>query len=74
MSARNNPYSRRGPTLAQQRPMSTPIFDELLREFSIRMEEQRGVPPDQPDQGAQVPPPAGPPAGQTAAAHRHRAD
>jgi hypothetical protein len=64
--------------------MSTPIFDELLREFSIRMEEQRGVPPDQPEQGVQVPPPAGAPASQSnqaaaatasaAAAHRHRAD
>jgi hypothetical protein len=62
--------------LAQQRPMSTPIFDELLREFSILMEEQRGAPPDQPEQVAQVPSAAGPPAGQAnqAAAHRHRAD
>jgi hypothetical protein len=54
--------------------MSTPIFDELLREFSIRMEEQRGLQADQPEQ-AQIPPPAGPPASQTnQAAHRHRAD
>jgi hypothetical protein len=62
--------------VAQQRPMSTPIFDELLREFSIRMEEQRGVPPDQPEPAAaQVPPPATAPANQTnQAAHRHRAD
>jgi hypothetical protein len=60
--------------LAQQRPMSTPIFDELLREFSIRMEEQRGLQADQPEQ-AQIPPPAGPPVSQTnQAAHRHRAD
>ncbi|MET0237273.1 MAG: hypothetical protein ABW224_21665 [Kibdelosporangium sp.] len=65
--------------MAQQRPMSTPIFDELLREYSIRMEEHRGA-PDQPDSAMApvVPPPTGPPAGQTSQAaqtgHRHRAD
>ena len=65
--------------MAQQRPMSTPIFDELLREFAIRMEEQR----DQADPPA-VPTPAAPPATTPNAAaappstqpatHRHRAD
>ena len=61
--------------MAQQRPMSTPIFDELLREFSIRMEEQRGAAPELPEPAQVVPPPAGPPANQTnQAAHRHRAD
>jgi hypothetical protein len=53
--------------------MSTPIFDELLREFSIRLEEQRGVPPE--SEPVQVPTPAGPPANQSnQAVHRHRAD
>jgi hypothetical protein len=61
--------------MAQQRPMSTPIFDELLREFSIRLEEQR----EQAEPPA-VPVPAPPPAttANTSAAqpanHRHRAD
>ncbi|MBP2325532.1 S-adenosylmethionine synthetase [Kibdelosporangium banguiense] len=58
--------------MAQQRPMSTPIFDELLREFSIRMEEQRGAPLDQPEPAAaQVTPQAGQ---SNQAVHRHRAD
>jgi hypothetical protein len=54
--------------MAQPRPMSTPIFDELLREFAVRMEEQREheEPPTVPQpvaaQGPQTP------------VHRHRAE
>jgi hypothetical protein len=56
--------------MAQQRPMSTPIFDELLREFASRMEEQR-----EQEEPPTVPQPASPPPNQQAAAtHRHRAD
>jgi hypothetical protein len=56
--------------MAQQRPMSTPIFDELLREFANRMEEQR-----EREEPPTVPQPSPPPA-QTpqTTAHRHRAD
>jgi hypothetical protein len=44
--------------------MSTPIFDELIREFASRMEEQRTA--QQPEQASpQQPAPS---------AHRHRAD
>ena len=55
------------------RPMSTPIFDELLREFASRMDDQRGAQPDQADQAAPAhaaapATPAGPPT------HRHRAE
>jgi hypothetical protein len=57
--------------MAQQRPMSTPIFDELLREFTKRMEEprEREEPPTVP-QPSSSPPAQNP---QTTA-HRHRAD
>jgi len=47
--------------------MSTPIFDELLREFAGRMEEHPLEPP------AQVPPPV-PAAPATPASRRHRAE
>ncbi|MEV4317212.1 hypothetical protein [Actinocrispum sp. NPDC049592] len=57
--------------MVQQRPMSTPIFDELLREFAGRMDEQREEPPTVP-QPSQAPPATPQPA--PAAAHRHRAD
>jgi hypothetical protein len=57
--------------MAQQRPMSTPIFDELLREFTKRMEEprEREEPPT-------VPQPSSPSPAQNpqTTAHRHRAD
>ena len=50
--------------MAQPRPMSTPIFDELLREFASRMEENR----DREDAPAvPQPTPAQP-------GNRHRAD
>jgi hypothetical protein len=54
--------------MAQPRPMSTPIFDELLREFESRMQEnrEREEPPTVPQ--PTQPPPAGQPA------NRHRAD
>jgi hypothetical protein len=57
--------------MAQQRPMSTPIFDELLREFAIRIEDQR-----EPAETPAVPPPASPPSTQSPqpGTHRHRAD
>ncbi|GAB3883895.1 hypothetical protein ACFQ1S_19110 [Kibdelosporangium lantanae] len=50
--------------MAQPRQMSTPIFDELLREFASRMEENRDreEPPTVPQ-----PTPAQP-------GNRHRAD
>lgn len=50
--------------MAQPRPMSTPIFDELLREFASRMEENRDreEPPTVPQPASTVPP------------SRHRAD
>ncbi|SMD18820.1 hypothetical protein [Kibdelosporangium aridum] len=54
--------------MTQPRPMSTPIFDELLREFASRMEEQQRTAqqPEQPDQAPQ------PQASQSV--HRHRAE
>jgi hypothetical protein len=64
--------------MAQPRPMSTPIFDELLREFVGRLEEQRGAPPEQtePPQAPPVPQPSAPqPAAQgQPVTHRHRAE
>jgi hypothetical protein len=51
--------------MTHQHQMSTPIFDELLREFAIRTEDQRGLPPEQ----ATEPPAPGQPV-----ARRHRAD
>nr|WP_157527934.1 hypothetical protein [Kibdelosporangium sp. MJ126-NF4]CEL16694.1 hypothetical protein [Kibdelosporangium sp. MJ126-NF4]CTQ88955.1 hypothetical protein [Kibdelosporangium sp. MJ126-NF4] len=51
------------------RPMSTPIFDELLREFASRMDEQRATQPEQPEPAATA---QTAPTGQ--AGHRHRAD
>ena len=50
--------------MAQPSPMSTPIFDELLREFASRMEENR----DREDSPAVPQPTPG------AASNRHRAD
>ena len=56
--------------MAQQRPMSTPIFDELLREFASRMEDYQAIPP--------VPPTAagssGQPVQKAQPPHRHRAE
>ncbi|CAM3893260.1 hypothetical protein KIPE111705_30135 [Kibdelosporangium persicum] len=53
--------------MTQPRPMSTPIFDELLREYASRMEDQRTATPGQPSP-AEQPEPATP--GQTATRHR----
>lgn len=58
--------------MAPQRPMSTPIFDELLREFASRME-------DQPEPAAQAGPPSaaaptGPATPAAPVSHRHRAE
>jgi hypothetical protein len=56
--------------MAQQRQMSTPIFDELLREFASRMEEKR-----EREEPPTVPQPAAPPVpNPQTAANRHRAD
>jgi hypothetical protein len=53
--------------------MSTPIFDELLREFASRMEEpQPEAAPQFP--APQLPAPAGQPNQTTQSSHRHRAE
>ncbi|WP_168211209.1 hypothetical protein [Actinosynnema sp. ALI-1.44] len=51
------------------RPMSTPIFDELLREFTSRMDELRATQPEETEPAAAA---QGAPAAQ--APHRHRAE
>jgi hypothetical protein len=68
--------------MAQPRPMSTPIFDELLREFASRMEGQQREreepptvpPPATPPQSNQQPSPPNALSTQEPVTHRHRAD
>jgi hypothetical protein len=54
--------------MAQPRPMSTPIFDELLREFTLRLEEHEEPP------AAAHPAPLPPAQGTQTPTHRHRAE
>ncbi|TCO46469.1 hypothetical protein [Actinocrispum wychmicini] len=58
--------------MAQPRPMSTPIFDELLREFASRMEEQRER--EEPPAGSPPASAAQPAQSAASPSNRHRAD
>ncbi|MBE1462286.1 hypothetical protein [Kibdelosporangium phytohabitans] len=57
--------------MTQPRPMSTPIFDELLREFTSRMDELRATQPDEAEPAAVTSAQSAPAA---QAPHRHRAE